>query len=164
MRCCPLVLISSCLSALSLSLSLSLCLSPSISISDCWTTRGNWTGSSSSGNGKKRVVTELKKTYLSSILTLKKKKERLFFTQNRWTFLSCDTEQLVPCQCQPADHPTQPTTGGLQNGSSAGTCTSRMHVFARLAPIWYARSVLLNEISASELRRKFIKSMLLVGY
>ncbi len=36
-------------------------------------------------------------------------------------------------------------------------------LFARLAPICDARSVLINKISASELRRKFIKSALLVG-
>ncbi len=33
-----------------------------------------------------------------------------------------------------------------------------------LAPIFYARSVLVNKISASELSRKFFKSALLVGY
>ena len=38
-----------------------------------------------------------------------------------------------------------------------------MHIFARLAPILYAQSVLSNKISASELSRKFIKSALLVG-
>ncbi len=36
-------------------------------------------------------------------------------------------------------------------------------VFARLAPDLYAQSVIIDKISASELRRKFIKSALLVG-
>ncbi len=35
--------------------------------------------------------------------------------------------------------------------------------FARLVPILYAQSVLSNKISGSEIRRKFIKSALLVG-
>ncbi len=43
----------------------------------------------------------------------------------------------------------------MQNGSSVGMCTHCVHVFAG--------SVLSNKISASELRRKFIKSALLVG-
>ncbi len=38
-----------------------------------------------------------------------------------------------------------------------------MHISARSAPIFYAQSVLINKISASELSRKFIKSALLVG-
>ncbi len=60
--------------------------------------------------------------------------------------------------------PYTTTDGGKQNGSSVGTYTRRMHVFARLAPISYARSVLFNKIPASDLSRKFIKSALLVGY
>ena len=40
-----------------------------------------------------------------------------------------------------------------------------VHVFARLAQIFcFAQSVLVNKISASELRRKFIESALLVGH
>ncbi len=46
---------------------------------------------------------------------------------------------------------------------SVGICTHCMHVFARLAPDLCAQSVLISKISASELRRKFIKSALLVG-
>ncbi len=38
-----------------------------------------------------------------------------------------------------------------------------MRVFARLAPILHAQSVLSNKISASELSQKFIKSAWLVG-
>ncbi len=57
-----------------------------------------------------------------------------------------------------------PTTkGGMQNGSSAGIYTHRTQVCARLAPDLHAQSVLINEISASELRRKFFKNVLLVG-
>ena len=56
------------------------------------------------------------------------------------------------------------TNGGRQNGSSVGTRTRRMHVFARLAPDLHARSVLISKISASELSRKFVKSALLVGF
>ncbi len=42
----------------------------------------------------------------------------------------------------------------MQNGSSVGTCTQRIHVFARFAPILHAPSVLINKISASELSRE----------
>ncbi len=38
-----------------------------------------------------------------------------------------------------------------------------VHLFARLAPIGMSQSVLINNISASELSRKFIKCALLVG-
>ena len=55
------------------------------------------------------------------------------------------------------------TNSGMRNGSSVGTCTHRIHVFARLALICNAQSVLINKISASELRRKLTKSALLVG-
>ncbi len=58
---------------------------------------------------------------------------------------------------------TQPSTVAVQNGSSVGMCTRRVHVFARLAPDLHAQSVISNKISASELRRNFIKSALLVG-
>ena len=60
--------------------------------------------------------------------------------------------------------PYPTTNGGTQNGCSVGICTRCMHVFARLAPIYYAQSVLINKISASELNRKVIKSALLIGY
>ncbi len=55
------------------------------------------------------------------------------------------------------------TNGGMQNGSSVGMCTRCTHVFARLAPICCAQSVLINKISASELSRKFITSAVSVG-
>ena len=51
----------------------------------------------------------------------------------------------------------------MQNGISAGIRTGRRHVFARFGADLYARSVLLDKISATELSRKFIKSALLVG-
>ena len=51
----------------------------------------------------------------------------------------------------------------MQNGSSVETCPHCVNVFARLAPICYAQSMLIDKISAPELRRKFIKSALLVG-
>ena len=51
----------------------------------------------------------------------------------------------------------------MQNGSSVGMRTRCTRVFARFAPILYAQSVLINEIPASELSRKFTKSALLAG-
>ncbi len=51
----------------------------------------------------------------------------------------------------------------MQSGSSVGIRARCTRVFARLGVDSYAQSVLINEISASELRRKFIKSALLVG-
>ncbi len=48
--------------------------------------------------------------------------------------------------------------GGVQNGTPVGTCTSRTHIFARLAPTCNAPSVLLDKFFASELGQKFIKS------
>ncbi len=48
-------------------------------------------------------------------------------------------------------------------GSSVETYTHCIHVYARLVLILCAHSVLINKISASKLRRKFIKSALLVG-
>ncbi len=56
------------------------------------------------------------------------------------------------------------TKGGMQNESSVGLCTRCMHAFARLVPICKLSRCLLTKISASELRRKFIKSVLLVGH
>ena len=56
------------------------------------------------------------------------------------------------------------TNGGMQNGSSVGICTHRVHVFCTFGSDLHAQSVLIDEISASELSRKFIKSELLVGY
>ncbi len=61
-----------------------------------------------------------------------------------------------------ADHPTT-NNGGMQNGSSVGTCTRCAHVFARLAPTRMLSRCLLAKIPASELSRKFMKSALLVG-
>ncbi len=55
------------------------------------------------------------------------------------------------------------SNGGMQNGSSVGLCAHCIRVFARSASILHAQSVLSNAISASELRRKFTKSPLLVG-
>ena len=51
----------------------------------------------------------------------------------------------------------------MQNGSSVGMYTHCIHVFARFGADLPAQSVLSNEISASELSRKLIKSALLVG-
>ncbi len=53
--------------------------------------------------------------------------------------------------------------GGMQNGSSVGACARYVNVFACFAPILHAQSMLVNKISASELRRKFVKNALLVG-
>ncbi len=59
---------------------------------------------------------------------------------------------------------TCPTSNaGMQNGSSVGICTQCKHVFARFGADLHAQSVLSNKISAAELRRKLIKSALLVG-
>ncbi len=52
----------------------------------------------------------------------------------------------------------------MQNGSSVGTYTHCIHVFACLAPICMLSRCLSLKISASELSRIFIKSALLVGY
>ena len=66
------------------------------------------------------------------------------------------------CALREGESPT--TNGGMQNGSSVGTCVHVAYAFfAHFAPISCARSVLINTISASELRRKFSKSELLVG-
>ena len=71
---------------------------------------------------------------------------------------------LLSLSLSPLVVSANPTTkGGMQNGSSVETCARCMHVFARLAPILHARSVLINKTSASELIRKFVKSALLVG-
>ena len=57
------------------------------------------------------------------------------------------------------------TNGGVQNGRSVGTCTRCTHVFCTF---WQRICMLsrcsVTKISASELRRKFIKSALLVGF
>ncbi len=53
---------------------------------------------------------------------------------------------------------------GMQNGSSVGTCTHCIHGFCTFRAILHAQSVLINKISAQELRRKFIKGPLLVGH
>ncbi len=55
------------------------------------------------------------------------------------------------------------TNGGMQTERSVGMYTRCIHVFARSAPICMLSRCLLKENSASELRRKFIKSALLVG-
>ncbi len=51
----------------------------------------------------------------------------------------------------------------MQNGSSVRIRTHCIHVFACFGIDLHAQSVLINQISASELRRKFTKSALLVG-
>ena len=63
------------------------------------------------------------------------------------------------------DDPSQPPTVACKSGNSVGTCTRCIRVFflPRLAPICSARWVLVNKISEPELRRKLIKSALLVG-
>ena len=55
------------------------------------------------------------------------------------------------------------TNGGMQNGSSVGTCTHCIHAFAYFAPICMLSRSLLTKISASELSAKFICCELLVG-
>ncbi len=52
----------------------------------------------------------------------------------------------------------------MQNGSSVEICTRCIHVFCTFDADLYAQTVPSNKISASELRRKFIKSALLVGH
>ena len=58
------------------------------------------------------------------------------------------------------------SNGGMQDGSSVGTCTRCIHdFFARLAPDFHARSVIISKFSASELGRKLVRSaLLLVGF
>ena len=59
---------------------------------------------------------------------------------------------------------TNPTTKvGVQNESSVEIYTCCIHVYRTFGADYYAQSVLINKISASELSRKFIKSALLVG-
>ncbi len=48
-----------------------------------------------------------------------------------------------------------------ENGSSVGICT---RCFCKFGTDLYAQLVLINKISTSELRQKFIKSALLVGF
>ncbi len=48
------------------------------------------------------------------------------------------------------------TNGGLQNGSSVGTCPHSLHVFAHLAPICMLSRCLLTKNSASELCQRSI--------
>ena len=57
--------------------------------------------------------------------------------------------------------PVPTSNGGMQNESSVGICTRRMHVFARLAPICMPSRCLVTKISASELSQKFVKCALL---
>ena len=52
----------------------------------------------------------------------------------------------------------------MQNGSSVGICTRCVHVFVRLATICMLSRWLSKKNSASELRWKFTKSALLVGW
>ncbi len=57
-----------------------------------------------------------------------------------------------------------PTTiGSMQNGSSVGISTRCMHILACLGADLYLQPAIIDKISASELSRKFIKSVLLVG-
>ena len=58
---------------------------------------------------------------------------------------------------------TQPPTAIGKSGSLFGIHTHCMRVFCTLSADLYAQSVLIDEISVSELSRKFIKSALLVG-
>ncbi len=57
----------------------------------------------------------------------------------------------------------QPPMGGMQNGNSVRMFTCCTQVFARLSADLNAQSVITNKISASELTRKLIKNVLLVG-
>ena len=59
---------------------------------------------------------------------------------------------------------SRPTNvAGAQNGSSVEIRTRCTHVFAAFGTDLYAQSVISNEIFASEISRKLIKSALLVG-
>ena len=58
---------------------------------------------------------------------------------------------------------TQPAAMVCKNGSSVGMCAHCVHVFYTFGTDLHAQSALINKISASELRRKFTKSPLLVG-
>ncbi len=51
----------------------------------------------------------------------------------------------------------------MQNGSSVGMCTHRVHVFCTFAADLHAQSVLINKNSASELSREVLMGALLVG-
>ena len=55
------------------------------------------------------------------------------------------------------------TNGGMQSGSSVGTCTLCMHVFGKFGANLRVESMIINKISASEISRKFVKGALLVG-
>ena len=71
------------------------------------------------------------------------------------------------CLLSPPPSPSSSPTsnGGMQNGSSVGICTRCTNVFfARLGADLHAQSVIIKKIFASELCRKFIKSVLLVGF
>ena len=56
----------------------------------------------------------------------------------------------------------------MRSGSSVGTCTRCVHVFARFGADLHAQSVLIDKFSASERSRRFVKSelllLLLVGW
>ena len=56
------------------------------------------------------------------------------------------------------------TNGGMQNGRSVGLRGTLHTRFCTFGTDLYAQSVLINKIFASELRRKFIKNALLVGF
>ncbi len=56
------------------------------------------------------------------------------------------------------------SNGGMQNGSSVGTCTRCTHVFACLAPTGMLSRCLSTKNYALEIKRKFIKCALLVGF
>ena len=60
-------------------------------------------------------------------------------------------------------HTTQPAMVVCKMEAQSEYVTRCTHVFARLGTDSHAQSVLIDKISASELRRKFIKSALLVG-
>ncbi len=66
------------------------------------------------------------------------------------------TVWMHPCLCSLPCFAIPTTNGGMQNGSSVGIRTRRVHVFARVGADLYAQSVLNNKISASELSRQFI--------
>ncbi len=60
--------------------------------------------------------------------------------------------------------PAQPAAVACREWKlSRNMCTRCVHVLGTLDADLYARSVLTNKISASELRRKFIEGVLLVG-
>ncbi len=82
--------------------------------------------------------------------------------KNPTIFFVAVSQKLASSSSPPrVENPT--TNGGMQNGSSVGIHTHCIHVFCTFGADFFAQSVLINKISASELSRKFSKTALLVG-